>query len=240
MRAPPPNAARPALLVTPPHGCSYLEDRDATTVFIDPDFPMDTRLYSALTLHGFRRSGPHVYRPHCGPCQACVPVRVQVDEFQPRRSQRRAWRRNEDLSVHRCPPLFDDEHFALYRHYVGARHRGGSMDNPTPGRYMEFLTSVWSETDFYEFRLRDRLLAVAVADRLRDGLSAVYTFFDTGFPERSLGVHAVLWQIQEARRLGLHWVYLGYWIADSPKMAYKAEFRPQQHLVGGRWVSTAT
>jgi arginyl-tRNA--protein-N-Asp/Glu arginylyltransferase len=220
---------------TPEHPCSYLAERQAVTVFADPEFRKDTRLYTALSRYGFRRSGQHIYRPRCPSCEACVPVRVPVRDFAPRRSQRRAWRRNQDLRVAPRLPVFNQEHFALYNCYLEGRHKGGGMDDPTPRQYMEFLTCAWSDTVFYELRLGEDLLGVTVADRLEDGLSAVYTFFDPASAERSLGVFAILWQIAEARRLGMEWVYLGYWIEQSAKMRYKTEYQPLEYFRQGRW-----
>jgi arginine-tRNA-protein transferase len=158
-----------------------------------------------------------------------------VREFRPRRSQRRAWRANADLEVRPARPLFSEEHFRLYERYLTARHSGGGMDEPTPGQYLEFLTSPWADTVFYEFRQGGALVAVAVADRLEDGLSAVYTFFDPDLPARSLGVFAILWEVAEARRLDREFVYLGYWIRESAKMRYKAEYRPLEYLTGAGW-----
>ena len=122
-----------AFYATPPHQCSYLPARDATTLFADPRFPKDLALYTMLSRNGFRRSGEHIYRPHCAACQACIPIRVPVQKFKPRRSQRRAWQRNRDLYVLACEPRLRDDHFALYHRYINARHRNGGMDNPTPG-----------------------------------------------------------------------------------------------------------
>lgn len=224
------------LYLSPPHACGYLDDREATTVFADPAVDKNPPLYAALSELGFRRSGEHLYRPHCQGCVACVPVRVPVAAFRARRRHRRAWSRNRDLHVSTRPSTFDEEHYALYRRYVASRHPGGSMDNQSPRQYRDFLMCSWAETRFYEFRYGTRLLAVAVTDRLPHALSAVYTFFDPACAERSLGVYAVLWQIEEARRLQLEWLYLGYWIGGSPKMRYKADYRPQQRLIKGEWV----
>ncbi len=221
---------------TPVHECSYLLDREAVTVFADPEFRKDTALYSVLSRYGFRRSGQHIYRPRCPTCSACVPVRVPVMEFAPRRSQRRTWRQNQDLRVQTCEPRFKEEHFSLYRRYLESRHKGGGMDNPSPSQYMEFLVSPWSHTVFYEVRLGQQLLGVTVADHLEDGLSAVYTFFDPEYRRRSLGVYAVLWELEEAKRLGLEWLYLGYWIKESTKMRYKTEYQPLEYFQDGHWV----
>lgn len=223
------------LYATPSHECSYLPGNDATTLFVDPEFPKDPAVYTLLSRNGFRRSGEHVYRPNCADCVACVPVRVPVAGFRPRRSQRRALRDNRDLRVSPHQGTFSEEHFQLYNDYLSARHPGGGMDNPTRKQYREFLLSSWAGTMLYEFRLRGKLIAVTVADHLIDGLSAVYTFFDPDFSGRSIGTYSILWQIEETRRLGLQWLYLGYWIENSPKMLYKQEFQPQEHFVDGRW-----
>ncbi len=217
------------------HECSYLPGRDAITLFADPAAPMDTATYSALARLGFRRSGEHVYRPHCPGCNACVPVRIPVDQFRPDRSQRRTRARNTDLRVVAREPEFDPEHFELYQRYLSTRHPGGGMDSGDPDDYLRFVTSRWSDTLLYEFRLERRLLAVAAVDHLNDGLSAVYTFFDPDESRRSLGGWAVLWQIEETHRRGLPWLYLGYWIAESPKMAYKTRYRPLQAYDGHGW-----
>jgi len=227
--------AKLLLFATPAHACSYLPDKHATTLFVDPEFPKDADVYTLLSRNGFRRSGEHVYRPNCHACTACVPVRVPVGNFAARRSQRRTLHANRDVRVIARESEFCEEHFALYSRYLGARHANGGMDNPTPKQYREFLLSSWAETTLYEFRLAGRLTAVAVTDRLKDGLSAVYAFFDPEFSSRGLGTYCILWQIEETRRLGLEWLYLGYWIAESPKMLYKQEFRPQERFIDGRW-----
>ncbi len=221
--------------LSPPEPCSYLPGRDAVNLFADPLAPMDTALYGRLIDHGFRRSGRYVYRPQCGACEACVPTRIAVDAFRPSRSQRRNMERNRDLEVVLRPARFQDQHFALYRRYQQGRHAGGGMDNPRPESYRDFLICDWTETLFVELRLAGRTLAVAVTDVLPRGLSAVYTFFDPDHSERGLGTYAVLWQIREARRRALPYVYLGYWIAGNRKMRYKTRFRPIEGLVHGRW-----
>ncbi len=228
-------SARLLLFATPPHACGYLDGETATTVFADPRVANKTSVYTMLSRYGFRRSGNHLYRPQCEKCHACVPVRVAVKPFRARRKQRRVWNKNQDLSVVPRDDGFQSEHFALYRRYIRARHPGGSMDNPSEEQYQEFLSCSWGNTVFFEFRLEDRLAAVAVSDVLDDGLSAVYTFFDPALSKRSLGAYGILWQIEEARRLNLDWLYLGYWIETSAKMRYKGDYRPQQRLVDGRW-----
>lgn len=223
------------VLVEPPHECSYFPGRQAAMLFVDPRYPKDKRLQTHLSEHGFRRSGEHLYRPHCRGCRACVSVRLPVADFRPRRIQRRVWKKNQDLAVRILPPAFQDEHFALYRRYVDARHPESGMATTAPDQYTDFLTAGWAETLFMEFRLKGRLLGVCVLDRLDHGLSAVYTFFEPDLQARSLGVYAILRAIRETERMALDWLYLGYWIEMSPKMCYKSEYQPQERLLEGEW-----
>lgn len=226
---------RLALYLSPEHPCGYLQDRSARTVFLDPQVTPHQPLYTAFAAQGFRRSGSFLYRPQCEHCRACVPIRVPVEKFQPDRTQRRIRRMNQDLEISSRPTEFDPEHFALYRRYLAQRHSGGGMDHHTPADYTAFLTSRWSNTISVEFRLASRLIAVAVMDELDDALSAVYTFYEPRMGQRSLGTFAILWEIEEARRRGLQWLYLGYWIADSRKMAYKNRFKPYEHYGADGW-----
>lgn len=228
-----------AFYASPAHECSYLPDRQAVTLFADPSAEMDTLLYTALVDFGFRRSGAYVYRPACPGCAACLSVRIPVAEFTPNRSERRTWRRNEDLTVQRTPATFRQEAFDLYRHYLGQRHAGGGMDDPSPEKYLHFLTSPWSDTFFYEFRLAGRLVAVAVVDQLLHGVSAVYTFYDPALSDRGLGTFAILWEIEQAKRQGLPYLYLGYWVEECSKMSYKGRFRPLEIYRNGRWEGLA-
>ena len=226
--------------LTPPHPCSYLPERYATNQFISPDLAVDAPLYNRLIEHGFRRSGDYVYRPRCFGCEACIPARIPVNAFTPDRSQRRNWRVNQHLEVIPCPAAFNEEHFKLYRRYLTWRHDGGGMDNPSPRDYMGFLTSRRINTCFYELRDRGKLVGVAVVDSLMDSFSAVYTFYDPEYRRRGIGVYAILWQIAEAKRLNLSWLYLGYWINECSKMRYKGRFHPLEIYRRGRWVSADT
>jgi arginine-tRNA-protein transferase len=162
-------------------------------------------------------------------------VRIPVQEFSLSRGQLRTWRRNLDLEIVPKPAAFDDEHFRLYRRYLGARHAGGGMDNPSEANYLEFLCATWSETIFFEMRAEGRLVAIAVTDVMQNGLSAVYSFYDPDDRRRSLGRHSILFQIEEARRRGLKWLYLGYWIKQCRKMSYKDEYRPLEYYVDNDW-----
>lgn len=227
------------LYLSAPHRCSYLADRQSSTLFADPHGPMDMATYSELLRYGFRRSGRLVYAPRCEFCHQCVSVRIPVRDFAPRRSQRRIARDNADVSLHVVDPDFDPAHYALYQRYTRARHTDGDMANASPEEYLGFLKARWATTRFLELRLGDRLVAVAVTDYADDGLSAVYTFFEPDLDQRSLGTLAILRQIRLANELGLPYLYLGYWIKDSPKMAYKVRFRPIQLWRAGRWQTLA-
>ncbi len=221
---------------TSSHACSYLEEKQAITLFADPESEMTPAIYSELSDLGFRRSGNYVYRPQCRECRACISVRVPVAMFMPKRSQKRCWKANEDVQVRLLPPEWNEEHYALYALYISERHHQGDMYPPTPRQYREFLTSDWSSTVFVEFRAGDRLLALAVTDSLNDGLSAVYTFYDPRETWRSLGTFAILWQIAECRRRGLPYLFLGYWVRHAERMRYKTQFRPLELLIEGEWL----
>ncbi len=220
---------------TPAHECSYLDDRQAITLFADPLAPIDKNLYSSLSAVGFRRSGTSIYRPYCQSCTACIPVRIPVARFSPRRSQKRVTRANADLQVLKKQPTFTSEYFNIYARYINERHADGDMYPATQDQFQSFLVDARPETSFYEFRDANRLLAVAVADELNDGLSAIYTFFDPDERHRALGVHAILWLIGEARRRNLSYLYLGYWIKQCQKMNYKMDYKPIELYVNNEW-----
>lgn len=223
---------------TYPHTCSYLPDREATTLFIDPRQDIDQALYSRLSQLGFRRSGSHIYRPHCADCRACIPARIPVERFQPDRSQRRIWRRNQDLLVMHSQEIRDEEAYDLYYRYIEQRHADGDMFPPDREQYLSFLNDPWQVTRYLRFYDGEQLVAVAVVDELEDGLSAIYTFFEPEQERRGLGVFAILWQIQRARDLGLAHVYLGYWIENCQKMRYKDRYQPLELLLDGRWTAS--
>ena len=222
---------------TPAHDCSYLEGKQAITLFADPLAKIDKNLYSSLSAVGFRRSGNHIYRPHCTHCEACVPARIPVADFAPKRGQRRTWKRNQDLLVAPSEDIRDDAAFDLYCRYIRLRHADGDMYPPDREQYESFLNNAWDCTRYYRFYDRHDLLGVAVVDELVDGLSAIYTFFEPTAERRSLGNFAILWQIEQASQMGLEYLYLGYWIRDCQKMAYKSEFRPLEVYVNNRWTS---
>lgn len=243
---------------TYPHRCSYLDNEEATTLFIDPRQTVDQTLYSNLSLLGFRRSGNHIYRPHCSQCNACIPARVPVADFQPRRSQKRCMQRNADLAVRPIQCIGTEQCYRLYERYIESRHADGDMYPPDRDQYESFLNNPWGVTRYYGFYERfdpesdadfgdgardsaeigsgtERLIAIAVVDQMLDGLSAIYTFFEPGEEARSLGRYAILWQIDQCRQLGLPYVYLGYWIRNCKKMAYKADYMPLEVMINSQW-----
>lgn len=231
--------ARLKFYATQPHACSYLPNEQATTLFLDPSQPMNGQIYAELSELGFRRSGDHLYRPHCQLCKACVPARIPVARFRPSRKQNRVLKRNLDIKVSRCDPGFTEERYQLYARYISERHADGDMFPPSRGQFSTFLVSNLPYAFFYEMRVDDRLIGIAVTDVLPNGMSAVYTFYDPSEEKRSLGVFGILWQIAESRRLGLDAVYLGYWIKGCRKMSYKTEYRPIELFVNQRWVALA-
>jgi arginine-tRNA-protein transferase len=225
--------------ITSPYPCSYLADHEARSQVATPAYLIDTAVYSELVQAGFRRSGLYTYRPYCDRCRACVPVRLDVAEFKPTRAQRRAQKQHQNLEAAFHELKFDDEHYALYRRYQAGRHKGGGMDQDSREQFDHFLLQSNVATNLVEFREGDKLRMVSVIDRLADGLSSVYTFYDPDLAHASFGTYNVLWQVQLCRSLGLPYLYLGYWIAQSPKMAYKSNFRPLQMLADGRWQAFA-
>ncbi len=229
--------ARLKFYATQPHACSYLPDEQATTLFLDPSQPMDANVYADLSEMGFRRSGAHLYRPHCQNCNACVPARIPAARFTPNRQQKRIIKRNADLVVTPARPRFNEEYFELYRRYIEQRHADGDMYPPSRDQFSTFLVRDLPFSRFYEFRLDGKLLAVAVTGLLPSGVSAVCTFYEPQEERRSLGRFAILWQISETLRLGLEAVYLGYWIKNCKKMNYKTQYRPIELLINQRWVT---
>ena len=220
---------------TAPYGCSYLPGRVARSQVATPTHLIDTATYGELVRAGFRRSGVFTYRPYCDACRECLPARVLVTDFAPSRSQRRAQAKLLHLSTHERPLQFREEHYALYQRYPVARHQGGGMDQDSRDQYAHFLLQTHVDSRLVEFRDLGQLRMVCIIDVLDDGLSSVYTFFDPDQPAAGYGTYAILWQLGQCRHLGLPYLYLGYYIRDSIKMAYKSRFRPLELFRSGQW-----
>src|SRR3954467_209977 len=200
-----------------------------------PSHLIDTPVYSELVKAGFRRSGAFTYRPYCDHCRACVPVRVVADELKPNRTQPRIWKKHAALQARILELKYSAEHYALYLRYQSRRHSGGGMDQDSREQSRHFLLQSNVDSRLIEFRENGALRMVSIVDELQDGLSSVYTFFDPDVPGASFGTYNILWQIQLCRKLALPYLYLGYWIGLSRKMAYKIQFQPMQGLIDGKW-----
>lgn len=216
--------------------CPYLPGRQERKIFAQLLEPDGARLNHSLALSGFRRSQRIAYRPVCEGCSACTSVRIPVTDFRPDRNQRRVVLRNQDLMCEVLPPRALRTHYALLKSYLSDRHGGGGM---TDMRFRDFTAMVEDspvETFLLEYRTsHGELLAVALSDRVPDGLSMVYSFFAPSRHRRSLGTFMILDHVTRAAERNLPYVYLGYWVPGSPKMAYKGQFRPLELFASGGW-----
>lgn len=228
------------LYATATYPCSYLPNLLARSQVATPSHLVQGDVYDQLVRQGFRRSGLLSYRPNCDNCNACIPVRIAAERFQPNRSQRRVNKVHANLSVRILKPAFVASHYALYIAYQRYRHAGGGMDQDNVEQYEQFLLQSRVNSRMVEFWREDpdgdELLMVSIIDVLSDGISAVYTFYDPRV-KSGLGTFNILWQIAQAKSLGLPHVYLGYWIEKSPKMNYKRQFEGQEHLIDGEWLA---
>jgi arginine-tRNA-protein transferase len=237
----------PEFYVTAPQSCPYLPGKLERKLFTHLTHDKPQALIDNLLKGGFRRSQNIAYMPYCEGCQACVSVRVVVDEFKATRSMRRVQERNADIVSRRITAIPTSEQYALFRSYIDSRHSDGGMADMTVLDYAMMIEDSIIDTFITEYRMRPSadtttpfeswpLVGVMLCDQLSDGISMVYSFYDTGLEERSLGTHMILEHIEYARTLRLPYVYLGYWIEGSRKMSYKQRFVPQEKLTGSGWV----
>ena len=237
----------PEFYVTAPQPCPYLAGRLERKLFTHLTHDKPPALVDNLLKGGFRRSQNIAYMPYCEGCQACVSVRVLVNEFEPKRSFRRVLDANADVVARRLQATPTSEQYSLFRDYIDARHAEGGMADMTVLDYAMMVEDSIIDTFVTEYRLKpdprakedaDKrpLLGVALCDRLSDGISMVYSFYEPEAARRGLGSYMILEHIAYARRLGIPYLYLGYWIQGSPKMGYKKRFQPQEHLTGNGWV----
>lgn len=221
---------------TAPMPCPYIEgrmERKLVTELVDADA---SRLHDTLSRAGFRRSHSIAYTPACPGCTACIPVRVIVKDFEPGRTQKRTIAANKHLIATETIARATAEQFRLFSAYQNSRHTGSDMALMGFYDYRAMVEDSPIETGVVEFREPGgRLVGGMLADHMDDGLSAVYSFFDTTDPSRGIGTYMILWMIERARALGLPYVYLGYWISESAKMAYKTRFQPLEAFVAGSW-----
>jgi arginine-tRNA-protein transferase len=227
--------------LTAPSPCPYLHGREERKVFAHLPMSEGASVNDSLTQVGFRRSQNIAYRPACEGCDACVSARIPVADYRMARSERRVLDRNKDLARHLVEAEATMEQFDLLRRYLAARHGGGGMADMTWADYVAMVEDTAVRTHLIEYRTRsnDRgpgdLMACVLVDMLSDGLSLVYSFYDPSLTKRSLGSFAILDHVRQAEATGLPYVYLGYWIAGSIKMAYKARFDPLEVLKPGGW-----
>lgn len=216
--------------------CPYLDNRLERRLVVPLEEKTTVDGYDRLVMAGFRRSQNYAYRPTCPGCNACVPIRIPVDQFVMTRSWRRTLRQNADLVAIEKPSKATEEQFTLFDRYLTSRHADGGMANMGWNEYRAMVEDSPQNSQVVEWRHEDETLAgVSLTDRFKSGLSGVYKFFDPDLAKRSLGTMIILWHVQRAAELGLPYVYLGYWIAGSPKMDYKARFRPLEHFTSLGW-----
>jgi arginine-tRNA-protein transferase len=224
---------------TAPLPCPYLPGRIERKLVTEITGPDGEGLHDRLSRAGFRRSHNIAYAPVCHGCRACVPIRVPVNEFAPDRSLRKIWRMNAHLEGFEVPVRATQEQYALFQRYQTTRHGDGDMAAMSLFDYRAMIEDTPIDTFVIEFRdQQDQLVGACLTDRLNDGLSAVYSFFAPELARQSLGNHAIMWLIERTRQLGLPYVYLGYWVAESRKMAYKTRFQPSEIMTEGQWHRT--
>lgn len=221
---------------TAPLPCPYFADRVERRVLTELTGKDAQSLHESLTQAGYRRSHGVAYAPACPGCNDCVSVRIPVSDFKPSKTQRRIGKRNQDLIAAEVAPIANEEQFALFASYQSSRHAGGDMETMDFSDYQSLLEENSIDTALIEFRHSEHLVAGIIIDKLSDGFSAVYSFFDTDFESRrSLGNYMILWLVQHALEQQRDYVYLGFWINNCRKMAYKTDFQPLEKYSQGYW-----
>ena len=213
--------------------CPYLTERNWDNLAFQSSRVSD-EAYTSLLNQGFRRSGLSIYHPVCSDCSSCIPLRVNTRDFQSNRGQRRTWRKNQDLRVEHRPLEFCEEGFQLYRRYQLNWHRTSTQVSEVD--YLDFLISSPVKSEMHYYYAQNRLLGIGWVDMLPNLLSSVYFIFEPDEASRRLGVYSLLYEIEFCRKLNKSWLYLGYWVEDSRKMAYKCEFRPAEVLLNFQWI----
>jgi len=229
--------------VTTPYKCGYLPNKLAQSLIATPQHLIDANIYSGLITQGFRRSGKFAYRPHCENCRACIAVRLVLSEFEPTRSQKRAYKQHAQIKAQIFSLYFNQQHYELYERYQSLRHQDeivGETSTTTKDdaeQYRQFLCQSNVESLMIEFKnAKNQVKIVSVVDIMKDGVSAVYTFYDAAETKASYGTYSIMWLAEWTKSLNLPYLYLGYWIQGSKKMAYKQQFKPQQKLIDGEWL----
>ncbi len=241
----------PEFYLTRPQPCPYLPDRQERKLFTHLGSEKSVSQFNFLHQDGFRRSQTIAYRPHCDGCAACVSVRIAVEDFKLSKSQKRVWNLNKNLQVLRGDAHSSAEQYALFKDYVETRHGDGGMADMSLFDYQAMIEDSLVDSFVVEYRrqqsaaategsqssdpFNSALIGVSLCDRLSDGISLVYSFFDPALQHLSLGTYIILETIEYAASIGLPYVYLGYWVKGSPKMDYKIRFLPQDHLIKGEW-----
>ena len=223
---------------TPNYYCSYIKGNLAKSKVFIANSKIDEPMYTQLIQKGYRRSGSISYKPSCDVCNKCIPIRISINQFTPSKTQRRIIKKlNSSLTASSENLLYNDEHYKLYLNYQKKRHPTNKLDTISKENYKKFLLESNVETEIFLFRDHEKnLKMICIFDVLCDGLSSFYTFYDPSELKSSLGTYSILWQIEECKRRNKSFLYLGYWIKQSKKMAYKTKFRPYEVLIDGKWI----
>ncbi len=220
---------------TSSYSCGYIKNREAQSIVATPYNRINNEIYSDLIKKGFRRSGQYVYKPNCNECSACTPIRICAERFSISKNQKRAFRKTSPLSFKILPLEFKQDHYNLYVDYQNNRHRPQEGSESDEDDYNDFLIKSNVSSKIIEFRSEEKLKVVTIVDFIDDGISAVYTFFDTKDKRKSFGTYSIIWLIEHCKKEKLKYLYLGYWIDECAKMEYKTNFVPYELLINDSW-----